>query len=107
MACPFDAGWGSVSHGGTGWFGDHRLLGGDMLLVGIIVGVLVVLLVAAALFDWRARRVRGRSPRVRVSGGELQRKRDSVVGLRLSKFDAGQPMASYTRHRDQDTPDSD
>jgi hypothetical protein len=73
-----------------------------MLLVGIIVGVLFLLLVAAALFDLRARRLRGRTPRVRVPGGELRRKANSTVGLELSKFDAGQPMASYIRRRDQD-----
>jgi hypothetical protein len=77
-----------------------------MLLVGIIVGVLVVLLAVAAVFDRRSRRVRGRVGRVRVPG-VLGRNTEAAVGLELSKFDAGKGMVEYTRSKNQDRPTAD
>jgi hypothetical protein len=78
-----------------------------MLLVGTIVGVLVVLLAIAAVFDRRSRRVRGRVGQVRVPGGGLGRNIEAAVGLQLSQFDAGQPMVRHTRNQNEDQPTAD
>jgi hypothetical protein len=70
-----------------------------MVIVAIIVGVFVVLLAIAAVFDRRSRKIRGRVGRVR--GGELGRKAESMAGLELSRFDAGQGMVERTRPEKQ------
>jgi hypothetical protein len=68
-----------------------------MLLWLIIGAVLVVLLGSAALMDRKAKRVRGRVPRVRVPGGEMSHRLDLHAQERLSQFDAGRSMTQYVQ----------